>query len=82
MFRRRWINLLDTFTSSAKYNWWGKQSLVPGRDNTRSKLFFDEQQSVNQDKNITTDEDEPMDVDTISQRLQASNIFDNFYTTN
>ena len=39
-----------------------------------------EQQAVNQNKNITSDEDEPMDVVTTSQRLQASNNLDYFYT--
>ena len=59
---------------------WEKQSFVPKRDIERSKPFFyNEQQKVNQDENITLDEDEPMDVDTKSLRLQASNIFDNFY---
>ena len=34
---------------------------------------------MNQDKNIPSDEDEIIDVDTTSQMLQASNILDNFY---
>ena len=40
--------------------------------------FFEEQQAVNEDENITSDEDEPMDID-YSQRLQARNILDNVY---
>ena len=36
--------------------------------------FFKEQQTVNEDDNITSDEVEPMDIDTPSKRLQASNI--------
>ena len=43
----------------------------------RSKLFFEEQYLVSEYENITSDENEPMDVDTISQRLQAINILDN-----
>ena len=35
-------------------------------------FFFEEQQALNQDENITSDEVEPMDVDTTSQRLQTS----------
>ena len=42
-------------------------------------FVFYQQQTVNEDENITSDEDEPMDADTTSQRLQASNILDNFY---
>ena len=42
-------------------------------------FFFEEQQSVNEDETITSDEDEPMDVDTTSQRLESSNILNNDY---
>ena len=41
--------------------------------------FLKEQQRVNEDKNITSDEDEPVAVVITSQRLQASNILDGFY---
>ena len=41
--------------------------------------FFEEQQTVNEDENITSDEDEPVAVGITSQRLQASNILDDFY---
>ena len=51
-------------------------------DIRRSKTVFEEQQAVNQDENILSDEDEQMNVDdTISQRLQASNILGNVYAT-
>ena len=46
----------------------------------KQTFFIEEQQTVNQDENITLDEDEPMDVDTTSQRLQADNTLDNVYT--
>ena len=36
----------------------------------KQNLFFEDQQSVNQEKNIPSNNDEPMDVDTTSQRLQ------------
>ena len=45
----------------------------------KQTFFFDEQQAVNQDDNITPDEDEPMDVDAKSEMLQASNILAKFY---
>ena len=38
--------------------------------------FFFEQKLVNEDENTTSDENEPMDVDTISQKLQASKTLD------
>ena len=41
--------------------------------------MFEEQQLLNGDENITSDEDEPMDFDTISQKLQASKSLDNVY---
>ena len=44
-----------------------------------AKPFFFKQQALNEDENIKSDKDEPMDVDTTSQRLQASNILDNVY---
>ena len=44
-----------------------------------ANLFFEEQQLVNEDENLTSDEDEPMVVDTISQTLQVNNILDNVY---
>ena len=46
----------------------------------RCKSFFDEHQTVNQDENVTSDENELMDVGNTIQRSQASNILDNFYT--
>ena len=38
----------------------------------KKQIFFEEKQAVNQDENITSDEDEPIDVDTTSQKLQAT----------
>ena len=43
------------------------------------RTYFEEQQAVNKDEHITSDADEPMDIDTTRQRLQASNILDNVY---
>ena len=51
----------------------------------QEEIFYEEifllerQQAVNQDENITSDEDEPMDVDTTRRRLQASNVLVNVY---
>ena len=45
----------------------------------RSKLFFEEQYLVSEYENITSDENEPMDVDTISQMLQAKKKLDNVH---
>ena len=42
---------------------------------------FEEQQAVTEDENITSDANDPMDVDTISERLEASNIIDNVHAT-
>ena len=36
---------------------------------------------MNQDKNIPSDEDEIIDVDTTSKTLQAANIIDSIYAT-
>ena len=47
--------------------------------NQKQTFFFEEQRLVNEDENITSDEDEPMDVDNISQTLQAGKTLDNFY---
>ena len=44
-----------------------------------ANLFCGEQQIANQDENIISDEYDPMDVDTTSQRLQARNILDNVH---
>ena len=44
-----------------------------------TNLFFDEQQTVNQDNNIKSDEDEPMVVDTTTEWLQASYTLHNVY---
>ena len=41
-------------------------------------FFFDEQQIVTQNENITSDIRETMDFDTTSKRLQRSNMLDNF----
>ena len=41
--------------------------------------FFEKQQVVNENENMTSDEDEPMDVDTIIETLQASKTLDNVY---
>ena len=45
----------------------------------KQTFIFEEQQLVNEDENITSNEDEPMDVDAISQTLQASKTLDNVY---
>ena len=45
-----------------------------------TNLFFEEQQTINQYENITSDKDVPMGADTTSQILQASNILNNVYT--
>ena len=45
----------------------------------QKKTFFEEQGLVNEDENITSDEDETMDVDTISQMLQASKALKHIY---
>ena len=42
-------------------------------------FFFEKQQAVNQDENIPSNEDEPMYVDTTSQRFQVINTFNNVY---
>ena len=42
-------------------------------------LFFDEQKAVIVNENIISYENEPMNVDTASQRLQTSNILDSVY---
>jgi len=58
------------------------QSCVPRRDIRRSKpYFFEEQQALNEDENIISDEDELMNVDNTRQMLQASNILDKVYAT-
>ena len=44
-----------------------------------NRFFFEKQQAVNADENITLNEDKPMDVDTTNQMLQASNILYNVY---
>ena len=44
----------------------------------KANRFFEEQQSVNEDENITSDEVESMDVDTTSQMLQAKIFFVTF----
>ena len=44
-----------------------------------SNILFEEQRLVNEDGNITSDENEAMDFDTISRMLQASKTIDNFY---
>ena len=43
----------------------------------KNKTFFRQQQAVNKDKNIESDENEPMDVDTSSQQVQGSHILNN-----
>ena len=45
----------------------------------KQQTFFEEQRAVNEDENITSDADEPMGVDTISQSLKACNILNNVY---
>ena len=39
-------------------HWWWQQSFVLRRDVRRSKPFFGEQQALNQDENIISNEDE------------------------
>ena len=43
------------------------------------KLLFEETQAVNEDENITSDNNDPMDVDATSQRLQSNSTLDNVY---
>ena len=47
----------------------------------KQTVFIQEQKVANEDENIILDVDEPMDGDTTSQSLQASNILDNVYAT-
>ena len=47
----------------------------------KANSFFEEQQAVTEDKNITSDEVVSMDVDTTSQILQTYNILVNVYAT-
>ena len=42
-------------------------------------FFLEDQQAVNEDENITLDE--PIDVDTTSQRLEPSDILNKVYST-
>ena len=51
------------------------------QEEIRTKPFFEKQQAVNEDENITSNKDESMYVDTTSQRLQASNTLHNVYAT-
>ena len=56
-----------------------KAVICPSTDIRRSKHFILMNNIIKQDENITSDEDEPMDVDTTSQRLQVINMLNNFY---
>ena len=45
------------------------------------KKRYQKKQKVSEDENTTSDEDEPIDVDTTSQMLLASTILDNVCAT-